>query len=213
MASRRILNTTSRPLTGIAYLLLLMVTAGVLFGGCGTTRDTGKEPRDFPDRPEAVGDEEAAVSDRMLALLDATRSRLSDVFATQDSEIPEIFTKESTGRDIGDPYQGYRIQLFSTRDVSQADSLANEFRFWAEEVFDEYVPKVYVLFRQPYYKVHIGNFHFQDRAQQLNRFLKQYYPDAWVVPDQIEPNLVPGNRITFPAPGTGGKTSGTQPAG
>lgn len=199
MASRRILNHILATFTCSCWHRLLAATLiMLLLGACGTTRDTGgEEPRDIPEREVPEGSEDNTVSEEFQAVLNSSHSQLSDVFATAESEIPAVFRQESQQRDIGDPYQGYRVQLLSTRNVDSADSLANEFRFWAEEAFDDYVPKVYVLFRQPYYKVHVGNFQFHEQAMKLNQFIKQRYPDAWVVPDEVEPNLVPPRDIRF----------------
>lgn len=212
MASNRILNRdthsshelSSKALAHPSPLLRLLgvITLCSLFiYSCGTT---GKSSRDAgtEDAPEetAVSTEESAdeASQEFIALLSTNRSSLDDVYSTRQSEMPDLFLESnSSARDIGDPNQGYRIQILSTRNVSMADSVASNFRFWAVDNMKEYIPEAYVLYRQPYYKVHVGNFQFREQAMQLNTLVKKQYPDAWIVPDEVEPELVPSDTLTF----------------
>jgi hypothetical protein len=177
----------------------MLILSSIFIYSCGTTkkssRDAGTE--DASDEMTDAADESAAeVSREFIALLNTNRSSLNDVYSTQKSEMPDLFLQnDSLARDIGDPNQGYRIQILSTRNVSEADSVASGFRFWAVENIKDYVPETYVLYRQPYYKVHVGNFQFQDKAMQLNTLVKNEYPDAWIVPDEVEADLVPPDTL------------------
>jgi hypothetical protein len=130
-------------------------------------------------------------------LLSSNRSQLSDVFNSQKDSIPSIFQKPSTNRnsDAGD--RGYRVQILSIRDASQADTVAKHFHSWADSVMAQYVPKAYVLFKPPYYKVRVGDFENYNRAQKLNRILKSKYPGAWVVHSEIKPDSVPADTVKF----------------
>lgn len=195
MASRRILVFQSAPTYFIA--LVAVFFGALLFIGCGTTSKTTQEEGQAPRGTEPVEDVEAGVSAELLSTLENTRSKLSDVYSSSENEMPAIFNQESSSRDIGDPNQGYRIQVLSTRNVARADSIAKDVRTWVQGRFNSYIPKVYVLYRQPYYKVHVGNFQFQDHAMKLNKVLKSRYSDAWVVPDEVEPNLVPPEDMDF----------------
>lgn len=195
MASRRILATQS--VHSLFFSFTAVFIAALLFIGCGTSSKSTRQEGQAPGNAEPVEDVEAGVSAEFLLTLENTRSKLSDVYSSSQNEMPALFNQKSSSRDIGDPYQGYRIQIISTRDVAKADSIAQDFRTWAQGQFNNYLPKAYVLYRQPYYKVHIGNFQFQDHAMQLNRILKSRYSDAWVVPDEVEPQLVPPEDYNF----------------
>jgi hypothetical protein len=129
--------------------------------------------------------------DRMLV---ESRSTLSDQFLDLDHDMPEIFTREviKDDRDV-DVYAGFRVQILSTRDVVHADTTKDNFMAWADSTIAGYAPEAYVFFRQPYYRVRAGDFHDRDMAIELSRLLKQFYPDAWVVHDRIEPNRVPAD--------------------
>jgi hypothetical protein len=134
-------------------------------------------------------------------------NQLSDLQRSLSHDYPEVFLLSLSNLDEPveeDPTAGFRIQLFSTRDVDLADSLLSEFRVWSDSLFADYEPEAYLEFRQPYYKIHIGDFNNRDQAILVARYLKRWYGDAWVVYDQIIPERVPvdsvqviPNRIPF----------------
>lgn len=181
----------------ITYCCALAL-CGLLAVGCGVSREAQKSDTE-PQGPAVP--EEPAVNEALVALLESNRSELSDVYATQKSEVPAVFLKDAVVRNIGNPNQGYRIQIISTRSIAKADSIANDYRFWADSAFVNYFPKPYVIYQQPYYKVHIGNFQFYDRATKLTQMVKTRYPGAWVVHDRVEPRLVPPDSIRFTVDG------------
>jgi hypothetical protein len=84
----------------------------------------------------------------------------------------------------------------------EADSTKDNFRAWADENIKGYSPEAYVTFRQPYYKVRVGDFRDQQKANNFSRMLKEEYPAAWVVHDRIEPEFLPADttRIEFVNP-------------
>jgi hypothetical protein len=133
--------------------------------------------------------------DRMLF---ENRSSLSDQFVDLDHDMPEIFTREvvSDAQNV-DEFAGYRVQILSTRDVVHADTTKDNFAAWADSTITGFSPEAYILFRQPYYRVRAGDFHDRDMAIEFSRLLKQFYPDAWVVHDRIEPARVPADTATI----------------
>lgn len=195
MASGRIINITSlKPVK----ILGTIIIASTIVIGCGTTQSTQREPNGGPSpsvEPSDIAKNE--LSEDFLEVMNESRSELEDAYFGIHNFVPAVFKQVSQNRDIGDPGQGYRIQILSTRNVNQADEMANNFRLWARQNLTDYIPKVYVVFRQPYYKVHVGNFQFYDHALRLNRVLKNQFPDAWVVHDEVEPELVPPDSADF----------------
>lgn len=174
------------------YLLLVILLAGL--SSCQTTEQVtrrGTEGTAEADSAAASGDER-----RNLA---AYTNRLSDVFATQQHDMPEALLRTYQGdRPVQrDPFDGFRVQIVSTRNVAYADSTAKRFRLWADTTFTGYRPRTYVLFQQPYYKVHVGDFHERDKAYSFSRMVKRKYPDAWVVHDRINPSLTPADTVTI----------------
>lgn len=176
------------------YLRLFSISILLLLGAsllaCTTTEQAAE--RDEETGREITGETEESIDEEMPGKLDELRSSLSDTYMTQQHDIPEAFLKkDTTDNSYNNPFDGYRVQVLSTRNVVAADSLSTDFRLWADSTFSSYVPKAYVFFRQPYYKVHIGDFQDRQRANTLSRILKQKYPDAWVVHDRIDPEAVP----------------------
>lgn len=127
-------------------------------------------------------------------ILFENRSFLSDRFAGIQHDIPESFLAEveQQEREI-DESAGYRVQILSTRDVALADSTRDEFRVWASQRLDGYEIDAYIFFRQPYYRIRVGDFRDRNKAINLSSMLKSRYPDAWVVHDRIEPDRVPAD--------------------
>ena len=182
------------------FLLLLTVTAA-----CSTSEKTTRKGDDeessepanrpiFDLSPEVMEEylmEEMTEDERMLF---ETRSTLSDQFVTVEQDMPEIFLKDvEQDEEFLDQYAGFRVQLLSTRSVAEADSTKDNFRVWADENIEGYSPEAYVIFRQPYYKVRVGDFRNQQRANDFSRLLKNDFPNAWVVHDRIEPQYLPAD--------------------
>jgi hypothetical protein len=113
--------------------------------------------------------------------------------------MPAAFLKtDSSNESINhNPFDGYRIQILSTRELTNADSVAASFRVWSDTTITGYNAKAYVSFRQPYFKVHIGDFQQRNQANSFTQLIKQKYPDAWVVHDRINPADVPADTASF----------------
>lgn len=175
-------------------ILMTAVLAVGLTVACSSTEQTrrGDERPERETTPEFIED----TRESLAALLTRTRSRLSDVHFTQQHDVPEAFLKvDTTENTYNNPFEGYRIQIHSSREVDDADSVSTQFRLWADTTLAGYTPKAYVFFKQPYYKVHVGDFQSRDRANTLSRIIKNKYPEAWVVHDRIDPGNVPADTV------------------
>lgn len=184
-------NTLTTLITSFTIIVIVSL-------GCKTAEETSTD--DGPDTPER---DTAVISDEDLSELQMTlaqnRSKLSDLHTSQQHDMPEAFLKKDTSDASlnSDPFDGYRVQILSTRDVELADSVANEFRMWSDTTITGYTAQSYVSFNQPFYKVHIGDFQERDRANSFSRLVKPKYPEAWVVHDRIEPSNVPADTASF----------------
>lgn len=81
-----------------------------------------------------------------------------------------------------DGLSGYRIQIFF-------DS-GNESRENADQVIEEFTEeypgiRTYLTFREPYYRVRVGDFRKKIEALGFLQQIKDDYPNAWVIKDQI----------------------------
>lgn len=180
------------------HILTSFIVLTVLIAvGCSTSQkamedETGVDPSDT----ETVADEDLDALQTMLA---QNRSKLSDVHTSQKHDMPEVFLqKDSSDASLNsDPFDGYRVQILSTRDQPLADSVANKFRTWADSTIEGYTAEAYIFFKQPFYKVHIGDFQEREQANSFSKLIKRKYPDAWVVHDRIDPANVPADTSSF----------------
>lgn len=183
-----------KPFRFSRYILLTAIMAVGLFTACSSTEQT----RRGDERPERETTPEITETtrDNLVDLLTRTRNRLSDVHFTQQHDVPDAFLKvDTTDNTYNNPFEGYRIQILSSREVNVADSVSTQFRLWADTTLAGYTPRAYVFFKQPYYKVHVGDFQNRDKANNLTRIIKKQYPEAWVVHDRIDPSSVPADTV------------------
>ncbi len=76
--------------------------------------------------------------------------------------------------------QGFRIQVFSSSGVDEANLVKNLVH---EKFLND---TVYVEYDAPVYKVRVGDFVSRYEAnQKLPEFVEKGYKDAWIVPDKI----------------------------
>lgn len=184
-----------------ATLIILFL----VLAGCKTTEKTTTDADESPSTEtenEPIFDVEPEVVEAYLTeemdefdrLLFENRSQLSDRFASVEHDMPDLFLKDVVQEEkVVDQYAGFRVQLLSTRSVAEADSTKDNFRVWADQHIQGYSPEAYVTFRQPYYKVRVGDFRDQQKANSFSRMVKDEYPAAWVVHDRIEPDFLPAD--------------------
>ena len=79
---------------------------------------------------------------------------------------------------------GYRVQLFSGSDRNKANLIKSQFKSDLPEV------PVYITYRQPYFKLRVGDFRNRIEATQFFLKLEDNYENLLIVPDKINfPNL------------------------
>jgi hypothetical protein len=118
------------------------------------------------------------------------RIRLADRFAILANDIPDALRADSVGRMQAVRNNGYRIQISNTRDVREAEAIRAEFEAWAMLEFEPNTVFSYVMYKQPFYRVHAGDFRSRNKAQEFAIRVKERFPDAWVVVDQVIPERV-----------------------
>lgn len=89
--------------------------------------------------------------------------------------------------------RGYRVQLLLTQDRAAALRQEQEALAWWQglapgqrptELFPR-GPAVYVVYRQPYYRVRMGNFATRAEAQRALNLLRSRFPAATIAPDTV----------------------------
>lgn len=172
--------------------LLFLAYSGLFLSSCSSSKPVAKEDEKVSKKEKKPVSE--TTESNISTILDETRSSLTDVYQNQHHDIPAIFSKIDTARSASqNPFDGYRVQILSSKNVARADSLASDFNAWADSTLSGYIPKAYIFFKQPYYKVNVGDFHQYERATNFSRLIKRKYSEAWVVHDHIDPELVPAD--------------------
>jgi hypothetical protein len=178
------------------YHLLTILCCALLAVSCATTEPTSDDNES--ESSNLTGDLADDYIDASLSeterLLLRTRSQLTNHYSEDMVHVPDLYMQEIiVDERQSDPYAGFRVQLLSTRNVAEADSVRDYFVAWADSVIAGYEPDAYVVFRSPNYRVRAGDFQDRDKAIHFSGMLKSRYPDAWVVHERIEPSKVPSD--------------------
>ncbi|MFQ5570202.1 MAG: SPOR domain-containing protein [Rhodothermales bacterium] len=113
-----------------------------------------------------------------------------------EHDVPSTLLDGKPDRVISDTRAGYRIQIFASKEKAEADGRFEGATAWwrrqqrsgqLEEVYpgDPSTPQVYLVFRQPYYRVRVGNFATRAEAQATLDLIKERFPSAFLVPDTV----------------------------
>lgn len=102
----------------------------------------------------------------------------------QDERIDWLLLKHSEQSKIDPSIEGFRIQIFF-------DS-GNRSRSKAYEVRDKFSEKypgqpVYVSFKEPYYRVRVGDFRTRLEAEGFLQKIRPDYPNSFTITEKIKP--------------------------
>ncbi len=108
-------------------------------------------------------------------------------------DVPERLLRNQAGAGTVREVGGFRVQVFSTLDLTEAAAAEEEVKaYWQtleasapESVSGLDEPAVYRFFRQPYYRIRVGDFPGRARADRVAKLLAQRFPGAFVVPDRV----------------------------
>lgn len=109
-------------------------------------------------------------------------TRSGKVTIYQDEKITALALKYKEVNQRDPAFDGYRLQIFfdsGNNSKSRAtDALA---------AFQERYPdvKAYLSFKQPYYRIRVGNFRTKSEAIGFQKKIQADYPNAFVVKDRI----------------------------
>ena len=89
--------------------------------------------------------------------------------------------------------QGFRIQIFQSLDKAKAIDLEESVTSWWENLEEENRPEglfgkeipAYLDYRQPYYRVRIGDFATREEAEQALVVVAVRFPGAFIAPDMV----------------------------
>jgi len=106
--------------------------------------------------------------------------------AVVDHDIPDKL--ETPARISSSTVRGFRIQVFSSLNRTEANDAMQQAITWWEDNGDrrEAKPPIYMEYEQPYYKVRAGNFKSRDAASRMATKIDRVFAGAFVVPSMIE---------------------------
>lgn len=116
----------------------------------------------------------------VFSLQDASAQGASVTFDEPEG-IEILFAKHRAFRLRNSNVSGYRIQVYSKNDRQEAlDIRATLLQRYPNL-------SVYLIYKQPTYRVRVGDFISRAEAANLSKELKSLYPITFVVPDTIDP--------------------------
>jgi hypothetical protein len=108
-------------------------------------------------------------------------------------DVPESLWQNRADEGVEQSVAGYRVQVIATLDPGEAASAEAALRdWWVNQALrlspDSPIPakmEVYRLFRQPYYRVRIGDLTSRQVAEELLGLISSSFPGAFIVPDRV----------------------------
>lgn len=165
------------------FYLALGLGVILLVTSCAPSKEVVSDDVSIPE--EAVSEAEAYT---MPIDMNEYRLRPQDAFFSVENELPEVFQPDSTMFTETEVNAGFRIQIISSQEVTIVEEARRAFNQWLYEDVADYQAETYILFRQPYFRLHVGNFKSRAKAIEFNTIVKRKFPDAWIVHDQIDPD-------------------------
>lgn len=166
--------------------IVAFLTVIILIAGCSTS--TQVLDTSTADDPAVTADSILAGGDYITMDYSAIRAKMVDPLGSVSNTFPEEYKIITSGSMATNNRQGFRVQLISTQNREDAEIMLESYKIWlARQRFDQN-PKGYILFRAPFFRVHIGDFYDRSVAMDLVQRMKDQFPDAWVVADEVDPN-------------------------
>ena len=181
-----------RRLTSVSGQAAWIVAILLLASACSGSRGAADDPDSGPITPDPINMAEYEDFDA------APYEEEPPVPTTGvEHEVPEsLLSGKVDAQPASRTGSGYRIQIYSTQDKRAADRQAEQAVAWWRELhhageldnlyFDEPTPPpVYQDFRQPYYRVRLGNFASRAEAQRMLPLVEQRFSRAFIAPDKV----------------------------
>jgi hypothetical protein len=175
MASHRILSKL--------FLLNLLVFVAISSAFAQKKKSDKTAEKPAGKSVEAVQTVSAPVPEDVLLPF---RNELSDVYLYYQQRWPNPFDiRPATEDTIPKGDAGFRIQLISTPNKAQADSVFNLIKAWTEANQQDYTLYTYFEFRSPNWRIHVGDFYKRNEANLVAARMLETFSTAWVVNDRI----------------------------
>lgn len=108
------------------------------------------------------------------------------VRVTQSAEMDSLLSRDRIWHAENPVWDGYRIQIFFDAGNNSKRKAQDVIEGFTLEFLD--IP-AYLSFREPYYRVRVGNFHTRLQAAEALSDIAKVYPGAFVVKESINPEI------------------------
>lgn len=111
-----------------------------------------------------------------------------------EHDVPAVLMTSSADKGTLEEIDGFRIQVFASEVRNDAVKAEDELRLWIQSLSEQRKqvlglktpPTIYSSYKQPYYRVRMGDFESRSQAQPIVTALKSRFSGALVVPDVIQ---------------------------
>lgn len=164
-----------------------------LFSACSGVQQTEGQPRDREPEPSP---EERTTSLASVETFDPSGYAVQPPQPQIEIQhtVPDRLMRGEASKGVRRVVEGFRIQIFSSREKSAAERRRAEARDWwtqvqqqaevSEDLFPEQLP-TNIAYRPPYYRVRIGSFADRQRAEEALAFVQRKYPDAFIAQSRV----------------------------
>lgn len=170
----------------------MMVVLAVVLAACSGSRGTTEDGPSTPDPDPAPVLDLAQYEDFDPGAYPDAPPRQTEI----EHDVPARLLDGTPAASGPRTAQGYRIQIYSSRDKGEADRYLDRATEWwlnqqrtgaFDGVYAESAtpPPVYLVYVQPYYRVRVGNFADRSEAAATLRLARSRFPDAFIVPDRV----------------------------
>ena len=109
-------------------------------------------------------------------------------------DVPSSLMSNSADKGLVETVDGFRIQVFASEVRDEAVQAEEQIRLWIRSLSEQRrnvlglkkEPSVYSFYKQPYYRVRMGDFETRAQAQPVLSALKSRFTGALIVPDTIQ---------------------------
>lgn len=164
----------------------LLIAALIALAGCaGGGRTAVPEPGPGDAAPDSIAVETLDIA--------PYRDEPADVQVPLEHDVPAALLENRADAGVEVVVDGFRVQVFSSLDQEEAALKQDAAEtYWARLVERGELPRrmpekatVYRFFRQPYYRVRVGDFTERADADTVAVLYARRFEGAFVVPDQV----------------------------
>ncbi len=176
----RLKKSTGNSALAISCIGIALLLAGCSGSGSATTVDPGTDTP-LNHSSYEVFDAEKYAEERPVA-------------DSVSHEIPEILLNsvEAATQAVQQNVQGFRIQVLSSVEKDVAIRQEEAIKAWWRSIpagqrpafFSDPI-RVYLGYRQPYYRVRVGNFSTRQQAETALAYLQDSFPESFIAIDNV----------------------------